>query len=186
MTKAVIFDRDGVLIDSERTNVLAAEKTFAEFGISLSDDEKQAVVGWHPDEYLLPHLERHDIDRDKFKALQRQNYYELIKTTRVFHETIEFARRLKAQGLSLALCTSASRAGTDGILKMLGVEGLFDLIVANDDYSHKKPDPEPYLVTARKLGFAPADCVVIEDSGVGLASAVAAGIRCVILYNDYT
>jgi len=72
MIKAVIFDRDGVLIDSEFTNVKAAELAFQEFGITLTPEEKDWVVGRHPDDYLIPLMEKYDINYEKYRELQKK------------------------------------------------------------------------------------------------------------------
>jgi len=90
------------------------------------------------------------------------------------------------RGLPVALCTSSSRIASIKLLEKLGIEDLFTLVVGKEDYTYRKPDPEPYQVTAQKLGIAPKDCLVIEDSEVGLKSAVAAGMQCIVIYNDHT
>lgn len=186
MIKAVIFDRDGVLLDSEYTNVRAAELMFAEMGIVLSESDKQGIVGQHPDDYLLPFLKRHHIDVAKFKDRQRVLYYEVLEETPVFGHMIALVRDLHARHVPIALCTSSSRSGTERVLAKLGVWELFHVVVTKDDYTKRKPDPEPYVVTAGRLGVQPGECAVIEDSAVGVKAAVAAGMKCVAVPNDYT
>lgn len=175
-----------MLLDSEATNVLSAVKSFGHIGIELDEEQKQWVVGRHPDEYLVPFLDRHTIDVAVIKELQRKYYYELIESTPVFPETLNLVKKLQQHGIRLAFCTSASRAGTQKILTMLGLDGIFELLITKEDYHHKKPDPEPYLATVKQLALAPEECLVIEDSEVGLKSAVAAGVKCIVIYTDST
>lgn len=186
MYKAVIFDRDGVLLDSEYTNIKAGELAFSELGITITEDEKKSIVGRHPAEYALPILEKYHLPHEEFTPLQRNYYYKILKETPIFEKTIQMLKDMYARGLTLALCTSSSKAGTLDLLEGIGIRGLFKEIVTKEDYSKRKPDPEPYLVTAKKLGNEPSECLVIEDSEVGLKSALNAGMNCVIIYNQYT
>lgn len=186
MIKAVIFDRDGVLIDSEATNIKAAELAFGEFGIKLTQEEKDGIVGRHPDDYLIPFKEKYDIDYEKYRELQRKYYIEYFGSTPLFEGTINLLKEISSRGITLALCTSSNRELTFQLLERIGVRDLFQVVVAKGDYSKRKPDPEPYMVTAEKLGIKPEDCLVIEDSDVGLKSAIGAGMKCVVIYNEYT
>lgn len=186
MIKAIIFDRDGVLIDSEFTNVKAAELAFSEFGIILTQQEKDWIVGRHPDEYLIPLKEKYDIDYGKYREFQRKYYIEIFESTPLFEETIKLLKAIYDKGIALALCTSSNRELTIHLLERIGIQDLFQVLVTKGDYSKRKPDPEPYIVTAGKLGVKPEDCLVIEDSDVGLKSAIGAGMKCIIIYNEYT
>lgn len=186
MIKAVIFDRDGVLIDSEYTNVKAAELAFGEFGIQLTEDEKQWIVGRHPLDYTIPLMEKYDFDFDKYRALQREKYRQVLESTPVFEKTIELLKEIHRKGLLIALCTSSNRADSEKILEGIGIKKLFTELVTKEDYSKSKPDPEPYLLTAQRLGVKPEECLVIEDSEMGLKSALSAGMQCIVIYNEYT
>ncbi len=186
MIKAVIFDRDGVLLDSEYANVRSGELAFGELGVTLTDTEKKSIVGRHPEEYTQPILMKHNLSYDKLEKLLRDRYYELFESTPVFEETIQMLKDIHAAGITLALCTSAAKGSTVRLLEGLGIKDLFQEIVTKEDYSRRKPDPEPYLVTAQKLGIAPQDCLVIEDSEVGLKAALGAGMKCIVIFNAYT
>ncbi len=186
MIKAVIFDRDGVLLDSEYTNVRSGELAFKELGVTLTDAEKKSIVGRHPEEYAQPILTKHNLDYDKLEELLDDRYYELLESTPIFEETIQLVKDIYARGIALALCTSSEKASTIKLLERMGIQDLFKVIVTHEDCSKHKPDPAPYLVTAQKLGVAPQDCLVIEDSEVGLQAALGAGMKCVIIYNTYT
>ena len=186
MIQAVIFDRDGVLVNSEYTNIRAAELAFADLGVTLTDKEKQSVVGHHPDDYSKPLLRKYGVSYEAFRPRQHDHYYELLPSTPAFERTVQLARDIHRQGIPLAVCTSARSESTLALLETLGIRDLFQAVVGTEDYAHRKPNPEPYLVTAQKLGVDPKYCLVIEDSEVGLKAALAAGMQCIVIYNDYT
>ncbi len=186
MIKAVIFDRDGVLLDSEYTNIRAGELAFQELGITLTEEEKRSIVGRHPDDYAKPLIAKYGVDYDKFRELQRSNYFEVLESTPIFEKTIQLLRDIHAHGIAVALCTSSRIESTVPLLEKLGIRDLFQVLVGKEDYTNRKPDPEPYQVTAKKLGVNPADCLVIEDSEVGMRSALGAGMRCIVIFNDHT
>lgn len=94
-----------------------------------------------------------------------------------------FVRALHARGITLAVTSSAVGDAIDEILRRFGLRDLFALIVDGSEVAHGKPDPEAYLLTARKLGVAPAECVVFEDSRVGVVAAKRAGMTCVAVRN---
>lgn len=186
MIEAVIFDRDGVLVDSEYTNIKAAELSFAELGIELTEDEKKWIVGRHQLDYLIPFKQKYHFSEEKFIELQRKNYYEVLESTPVIEKTIELLKKLHRRKIPIALCTSSGREGSEKLLSKLNIKDLFTLLVTKEDYSKRKPDPDPYQITAKKLGLKPDECLVIEDSEVGLKSALAAGMKCIVIYNKYT
>ena len=186
MTKAVIFDRDGVLIDSEYTNVKSADLAFGEMGIELTEHEKELIVGRHPADYSIPLMKKYDFNYEEFREIQREKYIQILESTPVFEQTVNFAKQIHRRGIPVAICTSSNRTLTDNILEDIGIKNLFSTIVTKEDYSKRKPDPEPYLTTAVKLGIDPKDCLVIEDSEIGLKSALNAGMKCIVIYNEYT
>jgi len=88
--------------------------------------------------------------------------------------------------IPLALTTSSKIESTMQVLQRAGLENTFEVIVTYEDYQRRKPDPESYLLTAKKLNLQPKDCVVIEDSYVGLCAAKSAGMKCIVIPNKYT
>ena len=184
--KAVIFDRDGVIIDSESTNINSAINAFKELEIEINEDEHKWIVGKHPDDYKHLFLEKYDFSYDDFREIQRKHYYLLLESTPFFDKTIKLIKLLHSEGITLALNISSSRQMTLEIIKRAGLDGVFKEVVTFGDYSKRKPDPESYLLTAKKLGLKPKDCVVIEDSEVGVIAAKDAGMKCIALPNKYT
>ncbi len=184
--KAVIFDRDGVIINSEFANVDSSTEAFKQLGIEITKKEKEMIVGRHAEDYAKIFLKKYTFSPEKFKELHNKFYRELIETTPFFDKTISLIKRLHKSNITLALTTSADKEGTLKILARGNLINFFKIIVTDGDYANRKPSPEPYLVTAKKLNLDPKDCIVIEDSEVGVESAKAAGMKCIALPNDYS
>ena len=184
--KAVIFDKDGVILDSESININSAVKAFKELGVTVKEEEKNWIVGRHPDDYKKLFLERYDFSYGEFRKIQRKIYYELLKTAPLFNETISLIRKLHKMKIPLALTTSSGMKSTLQVLEKADLKNVFGVIVTTEDYKKRKPDPESYIITAKKLNFNPRDCVAIEDSSVGTEAAKGAGMKCVVILNEYT
>lgn len=188
---AAIFDFDETIIDLEPQHsaadvALCREQGDDYFllpesyrfgsGTRIIDDvrEMRAFFGWAASEEEL-----FAIRQRYFDAACREA--ELLLLPGV-EETI---RALHARGITLAVTSSAVGDAIDAILRRLGLRDYFALIVDGSDVTRGKPDPEPYLVTAQKLGVAPAACIVFEDSEVGVLSARRAGMYCVGVRNPH-
>lgn len=184
--KAVIFDRDGIIIDSESTNVNSVTQAFEQLGITIKENEKDWIIGRHPDEYTDTFSQKYNFPQGKFREIQRKLYYELLESTPIFDKTIRLIKLLHASNIPLALTTSSGKDSTLQILKKADIENIFQVIVTAEDYAEKKPDPESYLLTAKKLNIPPEECVVIEDSSVGVQAAKAANMKCIAIPNKYT
>jgi HAD superfamily hydrolase (TIGR01509 family) len=202
--KAVIFDQDGVLADTERDgHRVAFNRTFQEFDLDIEWDVETygglLKVGGGKERM------RHYITR---KGLDTQftDFDELIKNlhkrkTEIFMELIEtgqihlrpgvkrLIKEVHDANLTLAVCsTSNERAVNTLVRTLLGMEiyGWFDLILAGDIVKHKKPHPEIYNLASSKLGLAPSECIVIEDNRNGLMAVTGAGMKCLVTVNEYT
>jgi len=186
MIKAVIFDRDGVIIDSEWTNVESARQTFKEIGISVTEEDLEHVPGRHPDQYLPFFQKKYKFSYDEYRKKQRENYYKLFHTTPLFDKAIALIKTLHSKKIKIALATNSRIESTRWLLKRAELEGVFDIMVHFGDFEKRKPDPEAYTLTAKKLGLKPEECVVIEDSGFGLEAAKAAGMKCIVIPNKFT
>jgi len=184
--KAVIFDKDGVILDSEKTNLSSAVKAFSILGIEVEDEETSLIEGKHPDAYVEYFSGKHSFSIPEFRKIQRETYFELLDYSSVFDNVISLIKILYEKKFPQAVVTSSGRDSTHLILEKLGVKKYFDTITTRDDTSRHKPDPEPYLVTAKVLKVDPSDCVVFEDSAVGIRAALSAGMRCVAMRNEYT
>ena len=143
-------------------------------GSRIIDDirEMRAHFGWtESEEELFARRQRH------FDALCATSVLELMPAVR------ETVNELHARGFRLAITSSAVGASIDAILVRLGFRDRFELIVDGSEVASGKPDPEAYLLTARKLGVRPEECLVLEDSHVGVLAAKRAGMVCVAVPN---
>ena len=184
--KAVIFDRDGVILDSESINMSSAVKAFKELGIKIKDEEKELIIGRHPDDYGKFFLKKYEFSYEEFRKIQSKTYYALFESAPLFKKTVSLIKKLYKQKITLALTTSSAMKSTLQVLKKANLENTFDVVITSEYYKKRKPDPEPYLVTANKLNLSPSECVVIEDSPVGVESAKSAGMKCIAIPNEFT
>lgn len=184
--KAIIFDRDGVIID---TDTLVGESIIfglKEMGIEATEQDVPIMAGKSIDALKELLLSKWHFDFDAFRVIQRKYFYDNLERAPYFPETIQFIKELHAQGKTVALTTSAGKEGTMLILEKIGLANVFKVIVAKEDCTKFKPDPEPYLITAEKLELLPEECVVIEDSSVGVEAAKAAKMFCIAIPNKHT
>jgi HAD superfamily hydrolase (TIGR01509 family) len=175
--QAMVFDMDGVLIDSEELHAHAKRIAFAHAGIALSDADLRSYVGRSDavmiDEmgarYGLTDGQRSTVVNEKMRIYEQEE--EGIK---IVSGAIEFVR-WAAQHYRLALATSATRRNRMTTLNRLGIADLFEVTVDLGDVSEPKPSPEIYLTVTSRLALHPSQCLVVEDSLTGVISAKQAG-----------
>lgn len=188
--RAVLFDMDGVLCDSEPMLAQAAVRLFAErYGVKVSAEDFAPFVGTGEKRYLGGVAEeygigrRYDDDKDRLYAM----YLEMIPgRLQPTPGAREFVFACRKAGLKTAVATSADRVKLDGALAAISLPpDDFDAIVTGTDITHPKPDPEIFLTAAKKLKLKPAQCLVVEDSPHGIAAARAAGCPCLALATTF-
>lgn len=173
---ALIFDLDGVLIDSEPMHKLAKERAFAEFGIVLSEATYDRHKG-RPDEVALREmLDMHGVPEilPDLRQRKREHFQRVEHLVQPVAGAIEFVRWAKSR-FRIALGTSSTPRNREFAFRLLGFADEFDVIVDAGRHQRPKPDPEVFLVAMRDLALAPANCWVIEDSLNGVLAAKAAG-----------
>jgi HAD superfamily hydrolase (TIGR01509 family) len=174
---AVLFDMDGLLVDTEPLWFEVETSVMARLGGAWGPDDQAALVGGSLERslnYLLGKATR-PASRAEVAAWMVTGMVELL-TTRdvpVMPGARELIAEVAAAGVPYGLVTSSERPVMDAVLGRLRI--TFPITVCGDDVTHSKPDPEPYLLAAAKLGADPARCVVCEDSPNGVAAAEAAG-----------
>jgi HAD superfamily hydrolase (TIGR01509 family) len=186
---AVIFDFDGTILDSETAEFHSHRRLFEHWGLTLTEDEWCEGVGiLKPESHWFDRLcERADNPPtfERFRAL----------TTKYFREHVRMEPMPGVSALLGALVTAgvprgiASGAPSDWVqrgLEGVGLASSFDAIVTSDQVERGKPAPDVYLEAARRMGIDAARCIAIEDSGPGLASARAAGMRTVVIPHALT
>ena len=187
--RAVIFDMDGVLTDSEPLINAAAVEMFREKGHTVHPDDFLPFVGTGELRYIGGVAEKHGISLDLEAAKHRtyEIYLSLVPTRlQAFPGVPELAEALRGAGLKLAVASSADRIKIEANLDKIGLPAArWDALVSADDVVHRKPAPDIFLAAARHLGVAAAECVVIEDAVNGVMAAKAAGMRCVAVAQTF-
>jgi HAD superfamily hydrolase (TIGR01509 family) len=185
--KYILWDHDGVLVDTELWYYKATCKALAELGIMVD----KAVYLDHMQDgksmWSFAYKKGFTEEVISEKRRQRNIYYQEF----LMNENIEIpgvVQTLAALGrkYSMAIVTTSRRKDFELIHKNRSIVGFMDFVLTVEDYGSAKPDPEPYLCALHKYGAVPDEALVIEDSGRGLKSAIAAGIDCIIVENAFT
>jgi HAD superfamily hydrolase (TIGR01509 family) len=185
MIDAVIFDLDGVLIDSEQAWACAREQIAREHGGTWSDDATRAMMGMSSPEWsrymrdaLGVDMAPEDIAAEVVRRLE-ERYREHLPLLAGAREAVEaIAARWR-----LGLASSANRSVIELVLKLAGMRERFAATVSAEEVAHGKPAPDVYLEAARRLGVGPPCCAAVEDSTNGLRAAAAAGMVLIAIPN---
>ena len=199
MLKAVIFDFDGVISDSEPCHFAAYNKVLADFGIQISKQEYYAEYLGFTDYELFEDIKKRyktdfkGISIEQLVEQKAEVFQELIRQTDHLIDGIaELIGELKKNNIKIAINSGAIAADIKIMLAGSAIENSFDVIVSADDITKGKPDPEGYLLTLEKLNaisdspISAKQCVVIEDSRWGIISAKKAGMHVIAVTNSYS
>jgi sugar-phosphatase len=180
---AVIFDMDGLLVDSEPCWQAAQLDVFTGLGVPLTPALARETVGLRTRDHIAHWYARYPwgpLDERAVAERIQQRAVALLRDRAVaLPGAVEAVEALAASGMSLAVASSSSSAVIDAVLLQLGILQYFDVLHSAEREARGKPYPDVYLTTARLIGVEPAACVAIEDSVNGLMAAKAAGIRCI-------
>jgi HAD superfamily hydrolase (TIGR01509 family) len=189
MSRPVIFDCDGVLVDSEDLAWSAWREALRPHGVEISDQEVADLSGrTERDAFdhfadraeLPPYEEFWPLLADRVRALFEQ-YLE------AFEDSVDTLEVLHERGRAMAVASSSPRERLDMSLGSTGLKRFFDVVVAGDEVANGKPAPDIYLAAAEGLGVDPAECVAVEDAPAGVAAGKAAGMRVVaVLRGSYS
>ena len=183
---AILFDNDGVLVDTEPLFLRATQELLATVDIVLTGDDYHEM-SMRRGRSVFDLASARGISDDEILRLRRlrgQRYSELIdEGVRVLEGVSETLECLHGV-VPMAIVTSSDRDHFDRIHDQTGLARFFEFILADGDYTHHKPHPEPYLIAAARMGVAPQRCLVIEDTERGLASATTAGMSCIAIPNE--
>ena len=182
-TGAVLWDLDGTLLDSEEYHWLSWRETMSSLGRPITRPEFLATFGLRNDE-ILPRWLGANATRDAVERVSLEKealYRKLLREGGVtpLPGAAEWLSRLHTQGWSQAIASSAPRANVDVVLEVLGFGHYFQAVVSAEDVRAGKPDPQVFTTAAAKLGARPPDCIVVEDSPMGVEAAHRAGMRCI-------
>ncbi len=190
MLKALIFDFDGTILDTETPDFHCWQSIFAEHGSELEQEVWCQVVGttwdhFNPFDYLEQKIGK-KVDRDDLHKLHRQKFHEMI-LKQVPMPGVEAAlESAQEMGIRLAVASSSQRYWVEGHLERLGLLQHFEVLKTADDVERVKPDPALYLETLKALNVDASETVAFEDSVNGVKAAKSAGIFCVAIPNAVT
>jgi beta-phosphoglucomutase len=186
--KAVLFDMDGVLVNSEPVITEAAIQALKEFGVHADYTDFHTFTGMGEDRFIGGVAEKYG---QPFRLEMKDRAYEIYQQIipgliEVYPGTVKLLETLKHMGIPTALASSADTVKVTANLKAASIpEDLFHTIISGNDVVNKKPSPDIYLLAAKRCGKAPADCVVIEDAISGIQAAKAAGMRCIAVMTSF-
>jgi HAD superfamily hydrolase (TIGR01509 family) len=188
MIEVVLWDNDGVLVDTETLFFETTRAAFARLGLDLTKEiwgrlylsdgkssrEIAAILGAEADRTAVILDERN------------QQYRQILRQPPPLRPQVRETLSELAGRVRMALVTGSHRDQLQLMLGASGLLGFFEAIVTGDDCSHPKPDPEPYLTALKLLGVSASRCIAVEDSPRGLASARAAGVACIVVPTELT
>ncbi len=178
-----IFDWDGVIVDSSRAHELAWERLGTETGRALPAGHFKAAFG-RKNDHIIPHILKWDLSPAEVERLGRRKeelYREMLRETGIapLPGVREFLAALQTAGVPCAVGSSTERRNIDTIMGIIGFAPFFRTIVAADDVTRGKPDPQVFLLGAERIGVPPVRCAVFEDAFAGLEAARAGGMKAV-------
>ena len=190
MVYALIFDFDGVIIDTETPDFASWQDVYRSYGAELDPALWKSFIGAGQglfDVYgHLEHLVGAQVDREHIRELRRRHYLDVVAAQPVLPGVLEYVSQARDLGLKVGLASSSSRDWVLGHLASRGLTRHFDVIRCADNVSRVKPDPELYLRAVADLGTVPAQALAIEDSPNGVTAAKGAGLYCVAVPNGMT
>jgi HAD superfamily hydrolase (TIGR01509 family) len=188
MLEAVLFDMDGVIIDSEPIHYQLSKLYYAELGLNITDEEYYTFVGIGDKEIFTRLKEKYGLKLkvDEMVETYQQRYIEHLqelKDERPIRGVDILIKDIYNRGFHLALGSSATRRNIEAVLEYFKLREYFDVIVSGCEVEKSKPSPDIYVQAAKKLGVDPSGCIVIEDSSNGVRAAKSAGMKCIAYKN---
>ena len=188
MTKAIFWDNDGVLVDTERLYFQATQQVLATIGITLTKAQfidlflVQGTGAWHltaEKGFSLAEIEQLRSERNTL-------YATFLARDITVNDGVRDVLDALAGGYFMGIVTSSRREHFELIHQQTGLLPYFQFVLASGDYPRSKPHPDPYLAAVERSGYPKTACLVIEDSERGLAAAKEAGLRCIVVPNAFT
>lgn len=190
MLKGLLFDMDGVLVNNLDIHRQAFAEFFRRYGVERSFDDLSRVFGKGNDDIMGELMPKDVVERVGIRELgyQKEAIYREIYAPIITPQPglKEFLAEAERNGLKSAVGSSGYRVNVDFVLECCDIARYFSAIVAGDEVTRCKPDPEIYLTAAAKLGLRPEECVVFEDAEAGIESAKRAGVKVVALATTFS
>jgi HAD superfamily hydrolase (TIGR01509 family) len=182
--RAIVFDMDGVLIDSEPLHLLAYQRFLADFGLTFLEEDNHNFLGMKDVDCAKHLLERHKLDITalefvaKKEAVLHTLFLEQLKIQPGVLKTLEHAQRLN---IPSAIASSATMPTIELVVEITGTRKYFRHLCSGDEVPNGKPAPDVFLLAAERLSAKPSECLVIEDTFNGVCAAKAAGMMCIAI-----
>lgn len=188
MIKAIFWDNDGVLVDTERLYYIATQRVLAGVGVVLTKEQyiELLLVQGRPPWYLAEEKGFPPDGIEKLRDKRNTLYSVLLEEEDIIIGGARDALEELGKRYMMGIVTSSRPDHFAIIHRRTGFLKYFQFAITLADYSHSKPHPEPYLKAIESSGFSPEECLVIEDSERGLTAAREAGIRCIVIPNEFT
>ena len=184
--KAVIWDMDGVIADTAPYHFKAWQEVFQKRGVTFTEKDFWRLFGQRNDSIIgkvlgkkVPQAEIETIANEKEESFRRR----VRQNLKPFPGVVDLMKSLHMNGFRMALASSAPIENIELIIRGLGINDCFQSIVSGKDVILGKPDPQTFLLAAKKLGVKPKNCIVIEDAIAGVTAAKRAGMRCIAVAN---
>ncbi len=182
--QAVIFDMDGVLVDSEPFHYENENRMFQKLGLDISDEEHNTFTGVATDLIWQLIKESRELpfsvaELTEQTVIESNQYFSSLEKIEPFPGLVDLLEKLVAAEIPLAVATSSDAVTMQNILEKSGLRKYFRFTVCRDDVENSKPEPDVFLRAAKLLGVAPENCTVIEDSRNGIKAAKVAGMFCI-------
>ena len=190
MIRALIFDFDGLILETEGPSYQSWEALYRSFGLSLPFSTWSTIIGttqgvFDPRQELQKQVQE-NVDWEAVELQRMRSEQALIEAQPVLPGVEQYLLDARRLGLKIGLASSSSCRWVTGHLRRLGLDSCFDCICASDDVQHVKPDPELYLSVLRGLEVEANETIALEDSPIGIQAAKSAGIYCVAVPNPLT
>jgi HAD superfamily hydrolase (TIGR01509 family) len=186
--QAVIFDMDGVLVDSEPVITKAAMLALAEYGVQAAAEDFHPFTGMGEDRFIGGVAQQHGVTYQlEMKRRTYEIYLKIVDAEIGTYPGIPaLLAALRERGLKTAVASSADAVKVRANLPAAGIDpSLFDVLCSGEDVARKKPEPDIFLLAAERLGVPPQACVVVEDALSGVQAARAADMRCVAVATSF-
>lgn len=183
---AVLWDMDGVIVDTAPYHFKAWQQTFAGLGVKYTLAQFKESFG-RRNEAIIPELMGKPVSAEEIAVIARKKEALFRRLARgkvkPFPGAVELLHVMSKSNIKMALVSSTPPRNIDSVLDTLEIKGLFQTIISGADVAKGKPDPECFLLAASRLAVEPENCVVIEDSTAGISAAKSAGMKCIAVTN---
>jgi HAD superfamily hydrolase (TIGR01509 family) len=189
MIEAVLFDLDGLMVDSEPHALATWQMVMARRGVKLDQAVIDAMLGQRLDDTARMLIERYDLSDDPLALGAEKTDLQIERldgNAPAMPGLLELIDALDVRGVKRAVASSGVRRYVRAVLTSIGLAGRFDVVVAGDDVANGKPAPDVFLRAAARLDASPAACLALEDAPNGIAAAKAAGMVCIAVPNALT